>query len=206
MPVQMPQETIVMYVREPELARLAPATGTYHGRFQVRLLHHRIEGVLPLRSGAAYQRGADIVRIEGLERTPGHVSLLVRRSGATSSFDREPSSETNYYLRNLKAGEATFGGQRGLQVGATIFRLLPFVAIGSESGGFKARGFVIQFPLYASNADWLSLTDDWINGAELVVVKTTREGFVERALEIADFPVRDSARSPSSTASFAPGR
>lgn len=68
--------------------------------------------------------------------------------------------------------------------------------------GFDVRSLMIQFPSSYGLNETVSLEDDWIHGAELVVVRTTREGFVERTLEIAEFPLRAEARS--TTSSFPP--
>jgi hypothetical protein len=102
-----------------------------------------------------------------------------------------------FYLRNLGAGEAVQGAAHDL---GQSFLLSGFLGVhyGAEQGsGFKARGLLIRFPASYGVDERFSLEDDWIEGAQLVVVRSTREGSVQRTLEIADFPLRARSRVSS---------
>jgi hypothetical protein len=190
------ESTIVFFLRDAEFSRLAPATGRYRGRFHVRLTRHDIEATLPLRPGATHNNGAYRLVIDDVERTSGSVSILARESDATSIFDRRPVPRFDFYLRNERSGEAVLGAGQPLGDEFVFGRFLPFsIGASRETSGFRARGLLIRFPpSYGVEGASLSIDDDWVEGAELFVVRATREGSVERTLEIADFPLRARTR------------
>ena len=184
----------VFFLRDSDFRRLAPATGTYRGRFEVKLTSHELEGTLPLRSGATHQDGAYRLVVSGAEHSPTSVSILAHESDATSIFDRRPTRDHSFYLRNRRAGEALAGFARDFSEGSFLSGLLPFHA-GRQTSGFRARGLVIRFPPgYGEEKESLSIDDEWLEGAELVVVRTIGQGSVERMLEIADFPLRATSK------------
>ena len=190
------ESAILFFLRDAEFSRLAPATGTYRGRFHVRLSRHDIEARLPLRPGATHHRGAYRLVIDDVEHTSGSVSILARESDATSIFDRRPAPRFDFYLRNERSGDAVLGAGQPLGEEFVFGRFLPFSIGGSvQTSGFRARGLVIRFPPgYGVEGASLSIEDDWVEGAELVVVRATREGSVERTLDIAGFPLRARTR------------
>jgi len=199
------ESAVVFFVRDADFRRLAPATGTYRGgRFQVRLTYHDLEATLPLERGATHQNGAYRFVVEGVERTSASVSILARESDATSPFDRRPTPELTFYLRNRRASEAVEGFARDPDEEFFLSRFLPFYFGGGRNLGFRARNLLIQFqPGYDVEKESFSIDDDWFEGAELVVVRAIREGSVERTLEIAGFPLRAGSKS---TPASAPGR
>jgi hypothetical protein len=73
--------------------------------------------------------------------------------------------------------------------------LLPFAGgsfgFGTEyMEGFSCRGLRVWFPpRYRADAATPTIDDAWLAGADLVVVRQTQEGTVERTLEIAEFPL-----------------
>jgi hypothetical protein len=64
-------------------------------------------------------------------------------------------------------------------------------SIGSaDSSGFSSRGMVLRFPpRHTPTAETLDVDDAWLAGAELVIVRRTEEGWIERTVEIPDFPI-----------------
>jgi hypothetical protein len=190
------ESTTVFFLRDAEFSRLAPATGTYRGRFHVGLTRHDIEARLPLRPGATHNKGAYGLVIDGVQRTSGSISILARESNARSIFGRQPARRYDFYLRNERSGEAVLGGGQPLGEEFVFGRFLPFSAGYSEqTSGFWARGLLIRFPPgYGVEGASLSIDDDWVAGTELFVVRATREGSVERTLEIAGFPLRARTR------------
>jgi hypothetical protein len=171
----------------------------YQGRFQVRLTRHEIDATLPLQPGVAYQHGAYRFVIDDVERTAGAVSVFARESNAMSLFDRRPAPVIDFYLRNQRAGEAVQGAAHDVGQELLLSGFLPFSYGVQHVSGFRARGLLIRFPANHGQEESFRLEDEWIDGAELVVVRATREGSVQRKLEIADFPL-----GAGSTASSAP--
>jgi len=183
---------IVHYAREPELRQIAPATGAYDGRFEVMLTRYDIEATLPLRSGAAHRNGAYNLTVDRIRQSQGRAWIVARESNAESVFDRLPRSRTLFYLRNPSVAEAVEGSPHELRTDVTLARVLPFasgVAEG-ENAGFRPRAITIQFPPTYNDQSLIALDEDWLAQAELVIVRSTEGGEVERRLAIADFPIR----------------
>jgi hypothetical protein len=183
---------IVHYAREPELRQIAPATGAYDGRFQVMLTRYDIEAILSLRSGVAHRNGAYNLTVDRIRQSQNRAWLVVRESSAESVFDRQPRSRILFYLRNRSTAEAVEGSPYELRTDVTLARVLPFafgVAEG-ENAGFRPRAMTIQFPPTYDDQSLIALDEDWLAQAELVIVRSTEGGEVERRLAIADFPIR----------------
>ena len=196
------ESTIVFFLRDAEFSRFAPATGRYRGRFRVGLTRHDIEATLPLRPGATHRKSAYSLAIDEVERRSGSVSILARESDARSVFDRRPAHRFDFYLRNERSGEAVLGHGQPLGEEFVFGRFLPFSISGSaQTSGFTARGLLIRFPPgYGVEGPSFAVDDEWVEGAELFVVRATREGSVERTLEIAGFPLRAPTRPTASRA------
>ena len=184
------EPAFVFYLRDADFRRVAPATGSYRGVFEVKLTLHELEATLPLQRGATHQNGAYRLVVSGVERASTSVSILARESDATSIFDRRPTPELSLYLRNRHKSEAVAGSASDFDQGAFLSGFLPFHA-GRQTSGFRARSVLIRFPPgYGDDQESLSIDDEWLEGAELVVVRTIRQGSVERRLDIMDFPLR----------------
>jgi hypothetical protein len=184
---------ILLFLSDPDLRRLAPANGTYQGRFRVSLTRHDLEAVLPLRNGAVHQNGAYRFAIRAVERARGRVSVVAHESNALSMFDRQPPHHFTFYLRNPRAGEALHGAEHELRDDGALLRFMPFATgfVGAENPGFRARALLLQFPPgYGPQKKPLRLDDRWIEQAELVIVSAIPAGSVERTLAIADLPLR----------------
>jgi hypothetical protein len=193
LPYERAQWPIILFAKEPDIRRLVPAEGVYEGRFQVSLMRHEIEAVLPLRSGAAHRHGAFHLALDRVELQPGRVSINVRESDARSTFDRRPPGRFVFYLRNPQASEAVPGNDYDLRNEVTLMRALPFSG-GVESGdnpGFTPRAVMILFqPSRSASGQQVSLDSGWIEHAELVIVRSTQSGSVERRLAIPNLPIR----------------
>jgi hypothetical protein len=185
----------VFFLRDADFQRVAPATGSYRGMFEVKLTSHELEASLPLQRGATHQNGAYRLVVSGVEHASTSVSILARESDATSIFDRRPTPVLNLYLRNRHKSEAVAGFASDFDQGAFLSGFLPFHA-GRQTSGFRARSVLIRFPPgYGDDKETLSIDDEWLEGAELVVVRTMRQGSVERRLDIEDFPLRAASKS-----------
>jgi hypothetical protein len=190
------EPAFVFFLRDADFRRVAPATGSYLGVFEVKLTSHELEATLPLQRGATHQSGAYRLVVSGVEHASTSVSIVVRESDATSIFDRRQARERSFYLRNRRAAEAVVGFARDFNEGSFLFGFLPFYA-GRETSGFRARSLLIRFPpgYGGDDKESFSIDEEWLESAELVVVRTIRHGSVERALEIADFPLHAASTS-----------
>lgn len=189
------KESPVIFVqRDAEFRRLVPAIGTYEGRFKVSLTRHDLAATLPLQRGATYQQRAYRFVVQRVEHTSTSASILARESDAASIFDRRPMPERSFYLRNTRASEAVAGSAQDPEEGFGLFMFLPFSYGHSTNGvaGFRTRNLLIRFPAWSSsNGESFSFDDAWFQGSELVLVRATREGSVERPLEVSGVPLRN---------------
>jgi hypothetical protein len=186
------ENAIIMFTRGSEIGRLAPAQGSYTGRFHVALNRHAIEAVLPFTPGATHQRGSYRVATRQIHVEPGHVFLLVDESNAISVFARRRRPLHSFYLRNRRLSQAILGSSFPLRTDIPLFAVLPFAIgfSGGEQPGFTIEAQAIDFPPETTRGAASILDEQWMSEAELVIVRSTEEGWVSRELAIADFPIR----------------
>ncbi len=194
-PQERGESPIVLFARGSDIERLAPAQGNYNGRFHVQLTRHVIEGILPIRAGATHQDGPYRFSIAAMQLQSGRLWLLSEQSDAVSIFGRRPRARRSMYLRNKRASEAILASSYDLRTEVTLLRFLPFVTgVGAEDehSGFSARAEALEFPPNYVRKDLVvTVNETWISEAELVIVRSTEEGAVERPLAIPDFPIRE---------------
>jgi hypothetical protein len=193
-----------------EIARYAPAVGQYRGRFRIGLTRAAVIGTLPLQTGATAQDAAYRLVIDSVSTTRwGAGAISARESDATSLFDgRPPPSYTSYLLRNHRTREATAGNAPPDMSGEFFLAgfarpdLLPprllFTIHDVASSGFRARSISIMFPwILGMQREDRAAADAWLADAELVIVRMTDAGWVERTLEIPEFPLVPATPPPS---------
>lgn len=190
--------SIVMLMSEAELQAYAGASGTYSGTFFIDLSREEVAATLPLAVGGVFQEGAARFQIDEVRPTAG-VTLRVRRSNATTPLSRDGPVFYTYYLRNTSRGEAVTTGAHSLlgESFAIQFGGPSHISVGWASGFFvgedvvspTARTIQVATPLVPD--DPIDIGREWLAGAELVIVRTTRAGSVERTLEMRGFKVMD---------------
>jgi hypothetical protein len=197
-PASPPDKLTLFAMRREELQRHTPATGTYQGQFTVGLVHYVIEGVLPLRPGAIHRSAGYRAVLDSVTSFNRAVTIVLRESRAATIFARRPTPSYMFYLRNRARQEAAAGSAYPIGGDFPSLAVLPFflgggsVGVGSDaSSGFVARGLAVSFPpRYRPDSTTLTIDDAWLADAELVIVRQTFEGTVERSVELPDFPVR----------------
>jgi hypothetical protein len=179
---------IVLFARQADLRRIAPATGSYDGRFVVSLVRNEIEAVLPFRPGAAHRNSGYRFSLDHIYPESGRIVALARESSAYSVFDRRPPRRVAFYLRNRNTSEAIPAQPWQLRTDVTFARFIPFgIAVAeSEQSGFSARASSLVFDSHKR----VTFDSTWLQQSELVIVRSTEAGAVERRLAIADFPIR----------------
>ena len=176
-----------------------PVEATYYGEFDITLFQFHEAAVVPLRVGASFQDGSHSLVIDDLQSLDRGPALRVRTSRATAALDRRSPPTYSYYLRNRQAGEA-LGGK--LQHWSDLpvpgqFMVGRYGFLGSPFGFSLGSGY-LRFPttvaaLFQSsratggNHRWDD--DKWLQGAELVIVKTIDAGTVVRRLELTGLTV-----------------
>jgi hypothetical protein len=182
-----------------DLSEGAPTSGKYDGRFQINLTRCHLVATLPLRSGVLFQDGPYRLTIDEVTRSDDAVALLGRESEVHSEFDRRSRPAHWFYLRNTRAGEAITAHTQAFEAGGLSFSLpglnsltLPLLyGLARFPSAFDTHGISIRFPSFlaaSTKSDQAgsrpSLNAEWIAGAELAVVRATREGAVVRTLHI----------------------
>ena len=190
---------VVLSLLDHELTRLGQAHGRYDGRFRIELTHHEVEAIVPLKLGAVHQRGAFRIRIDAVRRDGlRSVSVLAHESAASSIFDREGQPARLYYLRNPQRREAILGRTNYQSTGTPIPRALPMAIHNDEQTGFSARAAELSFGSHRRQAESdPALDDGWLAGAELIIVRASDRGAVERTLAIDDFSIPAPTKSSS---------
>jgi hypothetical protein len=183
------QGVAMLVVPESEFKQLAPDEGHYRGRFFLQLTHYVLEATLPVRPGAEARNGSYRLVVDAASTSTWRAVLRVRESDATSSFDRRPRVERKYYLRNQRSGEAIEGQIADFDMGILPRMIRGLSVSESSTGGFRAVGVGVWFPRGPVGRN-VRIDDSWLRDADLVVVRSTREGGVERSLDIDDFPLK----------------
>jgi hypothetical protein len=211
-----------LFLRDDDVQRYAPAVGRYTARFRLALTHPEVVAAVPLKPGATGQAGALRVVVDGVSARsggggvrpispPGQIwngMVAIRESNATSLFDRAPASNPMYFIRNSRLGEAVRASapyDPGLAFPLTslihptalpprLFLTLSDVA----SSGFRARSSGISFvALTTRPTDDRDALEAWLADAELVIIRMVDAGFVDRTLDITEFPLVLSPRAPN---------
>ena len=202
------ESVLALTLPDVEMARDAPAVGHYRGRFRIGLTRAAVIATLPLQAGATAQDAAYRLVIDSLSTTQwGSGAISARESNATSLFDRQPRSSTSYFLRNRRTREASSGNAPPDMSGDFTLPgfarpdLLPtrlfFTIHDVASSGFRARGISIMFPwILGMEREDRAAAYAWLADAELVVVRVTDAGWVERTLDIAEFPLAPAPAAP----------
>jgi hypothetical protein len=189
---ERPDAGVVMVARTADLRQLASDSGVYEGRFLLSLTRHDIAAVLPLRVGAAVRLGAYQFSLDRIRSRQSRISLLARESDASSVFTREPPRRIDYYIRNPVTSEAVQAAWRELGGDIRLGGFLPFVSgiDKSQRSGFRALAGSLEFPSSYGGEPRVVFDGTWIERGELVIVRSTEAGAVERRLAIAGFPLR----------------
>ena len=193
------ENAVVFRMRAEEFDRVESQTGAYRGDFLIDLRSVEIAAILPVEPHAMYQDGSYRFRIDGVQRSAQGLTVRARISNVNGTlFDTRPRPWYWFYLRNRTTGEAAEGH---LSENDSQFPL----AFGMHGVSFVWAGFdvgthLLRFPeRYGHPGQLISTIDStWFDDAELVILRTRREGSVPRRLEFDGFQL--SERAPASDA------
>ena len=120
------------------------------------------------------------------------MSILARESNAASVFDRHPRSRIVFYLRNRPMAEAVEGSHRRAEDRRHARASHPVCVRRRREGElrFQAASDHDSVSADLQRTEPIVFDDGWLSQAELVIVRSTEGGSVERRLTIADFPIR----------------
>lgn len=185
---------------DADLDRLASVRGPYRGRFQVTFTRVEAMAALPLTPGATFQDGAYRVTIRDV-RLDGALTLRVERSDAATIVSGRAKPEYQFYLRNRNAREALAGAVRSARDFPIVSGMGMLLDLATVTTGVWTSAEFLTYrggrsmtqPGLIVQEGW-DLTPEWVNGAELVVVRLTRSGTVERPLEIDAFKLDPTRR------------
>lgn len=182
------ESAILFVVPNEGLNQLGAAKGLYRGRFRLDLMHVEVLAALPLTSGETFQDDAYRITI-GDVRLDGVLNVRLLRSDVPTirpRLGRRP--QYGFYLRNRGQREAAGGYLRPAQARFIVPPLAAIVALSNITPGVEVSGDLLTFRESPRTSQLgPDLMPEWLKGAELVVVRTTNAGTVERPLQIEDF-------------------
>jgi len=151
--------------------------GILRAEVVVKAYRYRVGGTMPLREGASDALPDRRLRITSIARTPRGIVVTVR-TAFVSPFDVNVSRQgaVQYVLRNQTRREALFFTD---QQASNTFLTLGTTQFGPGTG-LRRFEFDSQLP---SNGK-IALTNDWIKGAELVVLVPQYLGMFTRSAEV----------------------
>lgn len=120
--------------------------------------------------------------------SPALAAIRVEGSSVPTILPNSRRPRYDFYLRNRAQGEALGGSVRQARRSLFWFPGLSGLAdLSNVTPGVNRSAEFLTFRRIASISQPEMLTRKWLDGAELVVVRTTNAGTVERALQIEDF-------------------
>jgi hypothetical protein len=159
--------------------RVGVVHGSYRGSFRIELRRLDAVGAFPLSGGVTFQDGAERMRMRDVRLDDGLVSIRVERSSVpTISANRRPGYD--FYLRNRAHGQALGGSVRQTRGSVWAPGISQLADLANAAPGVNRWA---EFLTFRGKA----LAPEWLAGAELVVVRTTRAGILERELVDDDF-------------------
>jgi hypothetical protein len=182
--------TEILRVDAAQFPSSGSAVGRYQGRFNVLLTNHEIAGVLRLEPGAVHRHADYRVSIEGVQGAAESMAVMINEAQAASRYRHELPFEYTFFLKNRDRREAIVGFAEPLDHELLFTRLLPF-GVGFGNGpstvqdGFHVGGKLLRFMLFGGRDAPIApiLDERWLAGAEVVIVKSTSAGSIERGLE-----------------------
>ena len=176
--------------RREDVPRLSSGPVSYRGRFEIDLTRVTVAGVIPLRRGATFQDGSYRLVVGDIAARGGALVVGVRTSELQSVFDRHVPPSYAFFLRNSGLSEAAAGVLLSDGRGHTVPFLFGLHLYRLSSAGFAVRPGHLQFRARGRQAHVEDdLSDAWLKGAELVVLKSHYEGTVERTLTLDNLTV-----------------
>jgi hypothetical protein len=151
--------------------------------------------VLPLQQGAVHRGDWYRFVLDGFERGWRSMTVLVRESLAISG--PEAPTRFSFYLRNRDRREAVEASAQYVQNDVLLQRVFPFgFSASTPSGGFGVYRLRASFPAphrLDRAAGEPPLDDEWLRGSELVILRSSPGGAVQRTVEIAEFPLMEAS-------------
>lgn len=192
------ENAIVFRMRADEFERVKSRTASYRGQFLVDLQSVEIAAILPVERDAMYQDGSYRFQIHEVQRAAPGMVMRARVSNVNGTiFDIRPRPSYSFYLRNRQVSEAATGYLSEDETFIPLM-LLGFGRLGVSAtwSGFGLGTYLLRFSEtqgYPSEA--VRIDDSWFADAELVIVRTRREGSVPRRLEFDGFQLSEPAPS-----------
>jgi hypothetical protein len=122
-----------------------------------------------------------------MQGTAESMAVVINEAQAASRYRQELPFEYAFFLKNRDRREAILGFAEPLDHELLFTRLLPF-GVGFANGpstvqdGFDVGGKLLRFMPFGGR-DAPVLDERWLAGAEVVIVKSTSAGSIERGLE-----------------------
>jgi hypothetical protein len=169
--------------------------GRYHGVFDLTLSHLEVAATLPLERGSSFQEGGYRLIVDDVELHERAVRLDSRTTSVRSLFAAGPGPRYEVFLRNRARREAVRGREQG-RLAHVIVPGVGIWSVGGDSTGFSRVRARFVFPAYnpLASAGIVSggivvVDEDWLEEAEIVIVRYRPGGAVEGTLTIDEFPL-----------------
>lgn len=190
-------------------------------RLLVDLTRLEVAAAMPLRAGERFDEGSFHLTVDEARFRESELQARARVTSVATILDRRPRPVYLYYLRNRSRGEAVSGSWHFARQHTFMPMFGWSMAMGeADPSGFSTNPLVVNFMQRGFGTGGpeqppvIDVDRDWIEGAELVIVRATHDGSVRRTLEIKGIPLispstraappRSSAasRSPSAARSW----
>jgi len=180
---------IVLHVPPDAVSEKERRSGAFTGDVAIDITKVEWAASLPLKGGAAYQEGPYSVVVDDVREMEGVILLRTRETSVGTMFDRRPRPMYSLFLRNAARSEAVRGSGHYDASHAPFPLIGGFTISMAGPGGFSYRAQSVTFDGRTQPDATSPLDRQWLDEAELVIVRATHSGSIRRALEIREFPL-----------------
>jgi hypothetical protein len=178
----------LLVIRDDDFRRVAPSDAAYAARFEVMPTHYFVEARAPISRGLVFDGARYRLEAIHVERGPERVTLTAVESWVPSEFDSTVMTDRKFYLVHggcrcaVELRDELGGGH--LQV-----PWLPISLAVPSSSASRQRRLSYPHP-FGTPADPYPVDDQWLSGAELLLVRADTYPPFERVLTIGHFPLK----------------
>ncbi len=194
-----PETHIALHVPAPILQRGSNGSVDLVAEVRVDLTRLEVVAAMPFQSDGRFDDGAYHFVVDEARLREPELQIRARVTRVATILDRRPRPMYLYYLRNRGRGEAVHGSWHF----ARHHTFLPifgwsWATAEADPNGFSTNPLVVNFMQRgfggrdAEQPVPIDIDREWVEGAELVIVRATHDGSVRRTLEVRGIPLAGS--------------
>ncbi len=178
-------QTTLLSLPEEEVSRLKSAQGPLDAAVTLRAWRYRVVDAAPLVVGSTVSARAGRLTVQAIARASGGVQVDVRRV----FLERYEWAPEDFVASGIGSSEPLLlrnqARKQAILVGPEMSRQLPYSTVSVIAGRQLGTGIRrLHFVIATADEDRAVLDDEWIAGAELIVLRPEDLGIFTRPLRV----------------------